>query len=73
MVMINFSCRYYRAAKPCIFNKQDGSECPTCTHASGFAERILFVKLDAIGDVLRSASLLSDPVLAGIVPRTSPG
>jgi ADP-heptose:LPS heptosyltransferase len=56
--MINYSCRHYRASKPCIFNKTDGSECPTCGHVSEFKERILFIKLDAIGDVLRSASLL---------------
>ena len=60
--MINFSCRYYRASRPCVFNKRDGSECPSCSHVSEFRNRILFVKLDAIGDVLRSASLL--PVIA---------
>ena len=56
--MINHSCRYYRGSKPCEFNKKDGSECPSCVHVSEFKERILFIKLDAIGDVLRSASLL---------------
>jgi ADP-heptose:LPS heptosyltransferase len=61
--MIDFSCRYYKASRPCVYNKQDGSECPTCTHASHYGERVLFIKLDAIGDVLRSASLL--PTIAG--------
>jgi ADP-heptose:LPS heptosyltransferase len=56
--MINFACRHYKAAKPCSFNKIDGSECPSCRHVSEFEDRILFIKLDAIGDVLRSASLL---------------
>ena len=56
--MINFACRHYKASKPCGYNKQDGSECPSCRHISEFKERILFIKLDAIGDVLRSASLL---------------
>jgi hypothetical protein len=56
--MINHSCRHYRGSKPCEFNKTDGSECPSCVHVSEFKERILFIKLDAIGDVLRSASLL---------------
>jgi ADP-heptose:LPS heptosyltransferase len=60
--MINYQCRYYRASKPCVFNKTDGSECPSCTHVAQFNERILFIKLDAIGDVLRSASLL--PMIA---------
>lgn len=60
--MINFLCRHYKASRPCAFNKADGSECPSCAHVSNFKERVLFVKLDAIGDVLRSASLLPDIV-----------
>src|SRR5438132_10335694 len=56
--MINLDCRHYRASRPCVFNKTDGSECSTCRHVSKYKERILFIKLDAIGDVLRSASLL---------------
>jgi lipopolysaccharide heptosyltransferase III len=56
--VIRTDCRYFRAAKPCVFNKIDGSECPECRHVSPFRERILIVKLDAIGDVLRSACLL---------------
>lgn len=55
---IFFDCRHYKAAKPCIFNKQSGAECPSCQHFSPVRDRILFIKLDAIGDVLRSASLL---------------
>src|SRR6202011_2462167 len=55
--MINHRCRHYRASRPCVFNKADGSECPACHHVSEYQERILFIKLDAIGDVLRSASL----------------
>ena len=56
--MINYRCRHFRASGPCVFNKADGSECPTCRHAAEYKERILFIKLDAVGDVLRSASLL---------------
>ncbi len=56
--MIRTDCRHFRAAKPCVFNKIDGSECPSCHHLSPFGERILIIKLDAIGDVLRSACLL---------------
>jgi ADP-heptose:LPS heptosyltransferase len=66
--MINFACRHYKAAKPCVFNKQEGSECPTCEHASTFGERILFIKLDAIGDVLRSASLLPAIIARHVSP-----
>lgn len=61
VVPINYRCRHYLGTKPCAFNKADGSECPDCRHASEFRDRILFIKLDAIGDVLRSASML--PIL----------
>jgi ADP-heptose:LPS heptosyltransferase len=56
--VINFGCRHYRGSRPCVFNKRDGSECPTCGHVSDYRDRVLFIKLDTIGDVLRSASLL---------------
>ena len=55
---IEFGCRHYRASRPCVFNKLAGSECGTCRHVSLFRTRVLFIKLDAIGDVLRSACLL---------------
>jgi ADP-heptose:LPS heptosyltransferase len=60
--MINRTCRHYRGSKPCKFNKLDGSECPTCGHVSVYASRVLIIKLDALGDVLRTGSLL--PVIA---------
>ena len=55
--MINSRCRHFRGSRPCVFNKTDGSECPNCGHVSAYKERILFIKLDAVGDVLRSAAL----------------
>ena len=60
--MIRTRCRHYRGHKPCKFNKLDGSECPTCTHAALYESRVLIVKLDALGDVLRTASLI--PIIA---------
>lgn len=56
--MIHYDCRHFRAAKPCVFNKRAGAECPSCAHYAPVGERVLFIKLDAIGDVLRSASML---------------
>jgi ADP-heptose:LPS heptosyltransferase len=65
-VFINYKCRHYVGSKPCSFNKLDGSECADCQHASEFHERVLWIKLDAIGDVLRSASML--PLLKELHP-----
>jgi ADP-heptose:LPS heptosyltransferase len=56
--MINFFCRHYKTSKPCFFNKNYGDECVSCRNYSEYHDRILFIKLDATGDVLRSASLL---------------
>ncbi len=56
--MINFHCRHYRGSKPCIFNKAEGAECPTCMRGEEFKCRVLIIKLDALGDVLRTGSLV---------------
>lgn len=60
--MINYSCRNYRSSKPCKYNKLYGSECPTCGYVSEFRTRVLIVKLDALGDVLRTGSFV--PIIA---------
>jgi heptosyltransferase-2 len=65
--MINFHCRHYKGSKPCTFNKTEGMECPTCTRADEFRCRVLIVKLDALGDVLRTGSLV--PILHRLHPR----
>jgi ADP-heptose:LPS heptosyltransferase len=62
IAMIEHRCRYYRGHKPCKFNKLDGSECRTCRHVSIYRSRVLIIKLDALGDVLRTGSLL--PIIA---------
>ncbi len=60
--MINLHCRHYRGSRPCKFNKSEGAECPTCTRVAEFKCRVLIVKLDALGDVLRTGSLV--PVIS---------
>ena len=56
--MINQFCRHFKGSKPCSYNKLDGSECPTCIHAAPYGSRVLIIKLEALGDVLRTASFL---------------
>jgi heptosyltransferase-2 len=51
-------CRHFPGDRPCRFHKESGVMCPECSH---FAERggsILMIKLDALGDVLRTTSVL---------------
>ena len=59
-------CYYFLGDRPCVFHKQSGALC-TCTAYRPISERVLVVKLDAMGDVLRTTALL--PALA----RQHPG
>jgi heptosyltransferase-2 len=77
-IVLNTACRHFHGSRPCTFNKLDGSECATCRHTSEYRDRILFVKLDAIGDVLRTTSVLpaiiaryDSPYIAWVTRRES--
>ena len=55
---IHTDCRHYRGSMPCSFHKQDGRLCEGCPDYSAITTRILIVKLAAVGDVLRTTSIL---------------
>lgn len=65
---IAFDCKYYRGDRPCVWHKQLGVLC-TCDKYEAIEGRLLIVKLDAMGDVLRSTALL--PPLAEVHPRAA--
>lgn len=65
---IAFDCRYFLGDRPCIWHKAEGVLC-ACRHYEPIAERILIIKLDAMGDVLRTTALL--PALAAAHPNAS--
>ena len=53
------ACRYFKGYKPCKYYWVDRSwDCTTCSHNDPFQERILLIKLDALGDVVRSTALI---------------
>ncbi len=56
---IKKDCRYYRGDRPCAFHKDEGVKCGDCPHYSPFREKIVVIKLDAAGDVLRTTSILA--------------
>lgn len=56
--MIHFDCRYYRGDRPCVFHKEEGVVCRDCPRYLPAGKKILIIKLDAAGDVLRTTSLL---------------
>ena len=51
-------CRHFPGDRPCVYNKTEGVMCDVCSHYSVAATRILIIKLDAVGDVLRTTSIL---------------
>lgn len=57
--MLKLDCRFFHGDRPCIFNKTEGIVCDGCNYYSPINMKILIVKLDAIGDVLRTTSILS--------------
>src|SRR5690349_10736505 len=65
---IAFDCRFFLGDRPCVWHKAKGVLC-TCDHYQKVEERILIIKLDAIGDVLRTTALL--PALAEAHPSAS--
>lgn len=63
---VAFDCRYFLGDRPCIWHKRSGVVC-TCEHYERIDERLLIIKLDAMGDVLRTTALL--PPLRDVHPR----
>ncbi|MBW2056594.1 MAG: glycosyltransferase family 9 protein [Deltaproteobacteria bacterium] len=51
-------CRYFIGDRPCTFHKAEGVTCGDCDHYSPVKMRILVIKLGAMGDVLRTTSIL---------------
>jgi heptosyltransferase-2 len=51
-------CAYFRGSMPCVFHKRDSRPCEDCPDYTPFRVKILLVKLDAMGDVLRTTSIL---------------
>jgi ADP-heptose:LPS heptosyltransferase len=56
---------------PCAPHKIDGRTCDACDVYAPMRERVLIVKLGAMGDVLRTTALLGDIVRAHDAPRVT--
>src|SRR5262249_4483423 len=65
---IAWDCKFFLGDRPCVWHKQSGVVC-VCEHYEPVEERLLIVKLEAMGDVLRSTALL--PPLAEVHPRAA--
>lgn len=56
--MVKSDCRYFIGDRPCRFHKAEGVKCADCDRYSAPQCRILLIKLGAMGDVLRTTSIL---------------
>jgi len=65
---IAFDCRFFLGDRPCVWHKASGVLC-TCDYYQQIEQRLLIIKLDAMGDVLRTTALL--PALADAHPRSA--
>ncbi len=57
MILRN-DCRHFPGDRPCVPHKQTGVHCDVCDLYDPVKDRILIIKLDAVGDVLRTTSIL---------------
>lgn len=51
-------CRYFLGYKPCIYHKREGVTCGNCPHYSKITKKILLINFLALGDVVRTTSIL---------------
>ncbi len=56
--MLKQDCKHFPGDRPCSFHKETGVKCDVCTHYEPVKFKILIIKLDAIGDVLRTTCIL---------------
>ncbi len=68
ILKIKIDCRHFPQDRPCKFHKNTGIKCNECEHYSPISFKILIIKLDAIGDVLRTTAIL--PALKEKYPKS---
>lgn len=67
-MIVKTDCRQYRNSAPCTPHKQTQVTCDRCGDHDPIEQRIAIVKLDAMGDVLRTTAVL--PALKRRYPRS---
>jgi ADP-heptose:LPS heptosyltransferase len=57
-MILKSDCKYFPGDRPCSFNKREGMKCDVCSYYETEQTRILIIKLEAVGDVLRTTCIL---------------
>lgn len=56
--MLKRDCKHFPGDRPCLFHKNEGIKCDDCPHYEPVKFKVLIIKLDAVGDVLRTTCIL---------------
>ncbi len=56
--MLKRDCKHFPGDRPCSFHKKEGIKCDDCPHYEPVQFKVLIIKLDAVGDVLRTTCIL---------------
>lgn len=57
-MILKTDCRFFKGDRPCDPHKENGIKCDDCNYYQPIQIKILIIKLDAVGDVLRTTSIL---------------
>ena len=57
-MMLKADCAHFPGDRPCAYHKREGIKCNACGYYKPVREKILIIKFDALGDVLRTTALL---------------
>jgi len=57
-MLIHTDCSYFKGDIPCLPHKKSGYHCDNCPEYKKISDKILIIKLGAIGDVIRTTPLL---------------
>ena len=67
-MILKTDCKHFPGNKPCVPSKTEGKKCDDCNYYEPVDFKILIIKLDATGDVLRTTSIL--PALKREYPKS---
>lgn len=67
-MILKTDCKHFPGNKPCPPSKTEGKKCIDCNYYEPVEFKILIIKLDATGDVLRTTSIL--PALKREYPKS---
>jgi ADP-heptose:LPS heptosyltransferase len=57
-MILKLDCKYFPGDRPCSYNKLEGVKCDVCPYYETELTRIIIIKLEAVGDVLRTTCIL---------------